>query len=211
MTADDVIVVWNGQTGSDFAIGCGSALTPIVEHVYDGTGTYQGLSRTSYPQLKSYVKGNTTAYAAGTNDLTEMDMLLCYQTPDERNGSTPNLLIGSYGVQRAYWNSLENLRRFPSIVSDGGNLNSLSFSGMKIMIDPDCPPGSLWFLDTSSFMWHQWKEMGWFDTDGRILVRVSGKTELEGTYIAFTQLACENPAANACLRDITTTENNISY
>ncbi len=213
MTADDLIVPWNGHTDSaKFGHGYGVGLTSIFAHINNDTGTYQGESRSTHPQIRANVSPNSAGYVAGTSNLTEEDMITMVDECDRRTNKTPDTLLTSYGVRRAYWSGLENLRRFPSINLEGG-MGKLGFAniGGPITVDSDCPPGVIFMYPKKVFKRLVWDDFGWLDEDGNILSRITDQAEFECTYMAYFNTYCEVPSACAIIKDIQTTEINAAY
>ncbi len=180
------------QMGEDlYGDGTGNsskALTGLISHVDDGTnvGTYQNLSRTTYPKLKSTLTAQSGAL--GLDDLAaDFDAA---QVGDDQ----PTLGVTTPAVFSIYealltanqrYTIVQNTDRFrltaagiekAGIVSNAG-FTGLMFRGMPIISDEKCPSGNLFMLNenyldlyemepdpnfvkgtTEGFAWTGWKK-----------------------------------------------------
>ncbi len=103
----------------------------------DGTllTTFQGLSRTTYPQLKANVLANGGTNRALTRDLLYTAML---RSNESGTGGWPTAIYSNFALWRAYMGLLDDSQRFVDTNMDGG------FASVRYTT----PAGKLeWFAD----------------------------------------------------------------
>jgi hypothetical protein len=103
-----------------------------------------------------------------------------------------DFMISTHGIVRRYSNQLKALKRFndrESVTLRGG-FKALLFNEQPFLKDPDCPKGTIWFLNTDGLMW-AWLPNGklpgdwdWVDDDGAILTRKADRTDAFEGYLA---------------------------
>lgn len=179
--------------------GDANLLTPSVQepmglegHVDDGTNvaTYQGLSRTTYPKLKSQILDSTTNGLGGvlSEDTVEYGMRLAW----ERGKGVPNVLLCSRSGAAAYWKSLKPDRRFndPAGSYKGGfskgGLQFLTDSG-EILTLRACrkvPDERAYLIEKAALKMYETTPGHWDDTDGSIWNRTVNSTGRRDAFFA---------------------------
>lgn len=134
------------------------AITGLVAHVDDGTNvsTYQGLSRTTYPTLKSTL--NAQAGALGLDDLaTSFDGAQVGSDQPTLGVTTPAVfsIYEALLTANSRYTIVQNSDRFrltAAGIERGGvtanaGFTGLMFRGMPIISDDKCPSGNLFMLN----------------------------------------------------------------
>lgn len=111
-------------------------------------------------------------------------------------GTTGNgeveLMITTRGIVRRYANTLKSQKRFTDAESTTlrGGFKALLFNDQPMVIDDDCPKGTLWFLSLDAILWAYLPDgdepgnWDWVDDDGAILSRKADRTDAFEGYLA---------------------------
>lgn len=173
----------------------------ILGLIDDGTyvATLHGLSRSSYPVLKSRVEASIGALSL---DAIQRNFDIAEQMGDAQIDN----LMGHHSVRRAYLALLEADRRYT-----GGDLSSpdggtkvvkrgqyVTFGGKPIIEDRNAPYDMLFGVDKRDMKRYVQVEGEWADDDGTVLHRVTGKDEYEAFYRIWENYHCSRP--NTCFR-----------
>ena len=159
----------------------------ILGLVDDGTylDTLMGLSRTTYPQLKSRVQssvGSLSLDAIQTN----------FDVSEQLGDDQIDVLVCEHATRRAYLALLEADRRYSGedlMSPDGGTkaVNRkqwITFGGKPMVTDRNCPYGTLFGISKADLRVYVQNEGEWDDTTGAILKQVSG----QDTFYAFYRM-----------------------
>jgi hypothetical protein len=84
-------------------------------------------------------------------------------------GGNLTAIIGSYGLQRAYFNLLQSQVRYTEPQTIKGGFSVLDFMGMPFIADRLAPFGKLFFLDESYLKVFTNRDWHFLDEDGHIL------------------------------------------
>ena len=183
-------------------------LTALVD---DGTyrDNYFGVSRTTYPAKKSYVKAATGALSI---DLLQQ----VSDIVDQKLGGSIDLLVCHHSIRRLIIQLTEADRRYSGanlMKPDPGTVafkqGDLTMGEVPIKAIRTAPLGMLFLLDKANTGWVSYtSEKGkWVDEDGSILVRVgtgtTGRDAFEGWYRIRKQNHARYPGYNARLDGIT--------
>lgn len=166
----------------------------------DGTylTTLHNISRTTYPQYKSYVQ-------SVNGDLTMDGLQQAYDSVDEKSGMEITHLICHHSVRRSYLNQLQVLKRYVNQMAmspdggfKGGAISSdIEFNEKPVVAERMAPLGMIFGINKTEGKRYLNSE-GWADDDGRILLRVSNKDTYEGRFRIFDNYSNDRP--DACFR-----------
>jgi len=176
--------------------------------VDDGTHltTLHGLSRDDYEWWKCAT--HSTDDNSGTNRDLTLDLMQASMTAAEKNGANTDLILTTFELRDAYAALLVSDKRFTGadLMKLDGGWTALAYSGGKgaipIVADIDCPPNTMFFLDTSHLNLMQMSDWNWMDKDGAVLSRVSDKDAYEAVLYWYADLATDKPRAFSFLRDV---------
>lgn len=84
-------------------------------------------------------------------------------------GGNLTVILGSYGLQRAYFNLLQSQVRYTEPQTIKGGFSVLDFMGMPFIADRLAPFGKLYFLDESYLKVFTNRDWHFLDEDGHIL------------------------------------------
>jgi len=83
--------------------------------------------------------------------LTEDNLLKNWNNVRIRGGK-PSIVLSSFGLQRAYFNTLQSNRRYVEPTKLRGGFESLEFQGQAFVADRHAPYGKVFILDESKLM-----------------------------------------------------------
>lgn len=182
----------------------------ILGLIDDGTyvGTLNGLSRTTYPQLKSRVQSNVGALSL---DAIQANFDVAEQLGD----ANIDVLVCEHAVRRAYLALLEADRRYSgeSLTSPDGGTKAVNrkqwvtFGGKPMVTDRNMPYGVLFGIDKTDLRAYVQNEGEWDDTTGAVLKQVSGQDSFYAFYRVWKNYHDSRP--NNCFRMDGITVNNI--
>ena len=167
----------------------------------DGTnvGTLHNVSRTTYPIYKSYV---TTGVGTISADLIQRSLDVC----DQQGNGTITKLFTHYSVRRAILAVDRERRRYvtdqslmnPDMGTRLAKMKDITFGDIPISVDRDCPYGTIFGIDPSTFEHFVAFPGAWIDEDGNVLNRLSDTDAFEGRYRLYENFGVEEP--NTCFR-----------
>lgn len=208
-TDNDIIVRMNTTGGTTVGESGRQEPMGLLGLVDDGTyvATLHGLSRTTFPQLKSRVNANTGQLSLDTIQLN-------FDIADQQGDANIDCLAGHHAVRRAYVTLLEADRRYTSdalMSPDGGTKVTdrkkyVTFGGVKVVEDKFAPYDMLFGLDKSTFRRYVQVEGEWAEESGSILRQVTGKDTWTALYRLWENYHCCRPNANFVMSGITTSK-----
>lgn len=142
----------------------------LAYHVNDDTGTYQGVSRATYPNLKATVTDAATAALAVSQIdvlLTKMQVASSAAAPDE-----VAMMISHPAQQQAYRSLGYALTR--NVAATGNAKLDLGFpdvahNGLPWKVDNDCPRDRIYFIRPSAIQRFVVREPGLLNRGGETL------------------------------------------
>jgi hypothetical protein len=172
--------------------------------VDDGTylDTISGLSRTTYPQLKSRVQSSVGALSLDAIQLN-------FDIADQIGDAEIDLLACHHAVRRAYLQLLEADRRYTDgnlSKPDGGTVAAkkrssksyVTFGDVPMVEDKYAPYDMLFGLDSRYMKKYVQIKGEWANDSGSILRQVSGTDVWSAFYRIFENYHCSRP--NTCFR-----------
>lgn len=182
------------------ATGVGIFLNGLGAIVDDGTEitTFQGISRTTFPQWKGNIFGNS-----GTpRDLNLNLLQLLVDVPETISGAPIDLIVGSYNARNQYLQLLVSQKRFMAEKADGG-FPILEYNGKSFLVDVDCPDDTIFGLNRSTIKRFGLFEPKFDDSDGNVLKYIGTNGD---TFVGFLKmygnLGTEQSNANAKITDL---------
>lgn len=183
----------------------------ILSIADDGTyvGTYHGLSRTTFPILKSTVKASVGAFS------TDALFQALHQAEQQGRANIGCFLCGS-DVLLEYIKLTEADRRYMGgsapISPDAGVKahgldwkSAITFGAVPFKYDKDFAFGTLVGLDLRYLTRYVEVEGEWVDEDGAVLFRDSNKDNFEARYRVWENFHTSKPNSHLRLDGITTT------
>ncbi|MDR3292882.1 MAG: phage major capsid protein [Clostridiales bacterium] len=160
--------------------------------IFDESSKLYGLERADNEWLKPqrYVLGGTQISSAIVQaGLDETDL---------RFGSTPDIIISSYGLKRNMAEYLMLNRTNLDYMNLEGGYKAMSFSGIPWVSDKFVENGSVYLLNTADFKLHQLCDWRWLEGEnGKVLHQVPGKAAYSATLVKYADLICDRPCGQA--------------
>ena len=207
IAANDLIVPANSG---------GLALKGLTYHINDDSGSYQNLSRGTWPkQLVPPVKDMQNSDISPA----ELDLLEARITFKKGTGHSIDDLVYVSAITQQYGYRKQGYNTDVKVVRQwSGNdktfdqgWKTITHNGRTWVLDNDCSPSDLFMVKRSSFKKYEVKKIGLMDTDGKTL-RMLPATDSSGngTYTAKYQytvnwlgeIANENILANARMKNL---------
>ena len=128
---------------------------------------------------------------------------LAIDKAESAGGSTPNIIICSWGVRRALIRAFKE-RNYPiTNIKIGDSISALSFNGIPVVVDRFCPKETMYILNTNDFKLCQLCDWQWMEgEDGKVLKQVAGKPVYTATLVKYAELICQKPCGQAMLTGI---------
>lgn len=160
--------------------------------------TYHGLSRSTYPILKSNRLEDTSANRPITDNLLED---LC-QTVFVNSGRDPSMgkyeIVVSPSLYARYVSTLLPIKRFNTSELKGGHA-SVDFNGIPIVRDQEAPFGCAYLIDWDSCAFLETTPMQFRTKDGQALLRVANQDDYEARLVWYGNLLVKNVHAMGVL------------
>jgi hypothetical protein len=170
--------------------------------------TVHGLSRVTYPKLKSVVNSN-----GGVNrNLTEQILIRTLNTVRARTGKRITDMWTGPGQFEKYIEFVSADRRYPvtgsspqSMVTGYTNLVHVTPEGpLKLNLSFDIIPRELYLFNWDTFFHYVSEEMDWWQGDMLKPTPTSGgfKASYMAYLVSIENIGCDMPLANAVIRDL---------
>ncbi len=168
-----------------------------LKAIFDTTATtLYGVTKECNDWLRPF---NTTMTTISDPKIQEViDEIECY------SGATPDYIVCSYGVRRAYQSYLRTAGSNVDILNLEGGFKAISYNGIPLVADRFCPSGTMFILDSTQFNLHQLCDWRWLEGEnGQVLKQVANKPVYSATLVKYADLICNKPSAQAKVTGIT--------
>lgn len=162
--------------------------------------TLHNLSRSDYAWWKCSTHTNDDN--SGTNRDMTLTLIQDAVTAVEKNGGKVNLILSDHDIRDAYAALVVADKRFVNTLKLDGGYMALEYNGIPWVADADCPPNTVFFLDTDHLQLMQMSDWEWMDKDGSVLSRVSNSDAYEAVLFWYSDLVTDRPRAHSFLRDV---------
>jgi hypothetical protein len=162
--------------------------------------TLHNLSRSSYAWWKCSTHSNDDN--SGTNRDMTLDLIQDSMTAVEKNGGKVNLILSDHALRDAYASLVREDKRYVNTLQLDGGFMGLEYSGIPWVPDKDCPPNTVFFVDTEHLQIMQMGDWNWMDRDGAVLSRVANTDAYEAVIYWYADLTTDRPKAHSFLRDV---------
>ena len=208
---DWIVQAANSSTSDILDTSYEQAWWGLMALVDDGTcrDNYFGVSRTTWPSYKSYVKTSTGVLS--TDLLQQVSDVV-----DQKLGGQIDTVVCHHSIRRLYLQLTDSDRRYsgadlksPDAGTSAFTQKDLTMGEVPIKVIRDFPLDVMMFLDkkNSGFVNYVSEKGKWVDEDGSVLVRVgsgsTGRDAFEAWYRKRQQYHCKYPGYNARLDGIT--------
>lgn len=162
--------------------------------------TLHNLSRSTYAWWKASTHSNDDN--SGTNRDLTLALIQDSISAVEKNGGKTNLILSGHDVRDSYAALVVADKRFVNTMDLDGGFKALEYNGIPWVADRDCPPNTVFFVDTDHLQIMQMSDWNWMDKDGAVLSRVSGSDAYEAVLYWYADLTTDRPRAHSFLRDV---------
>ena len=170
----------------------------VDDHTY--VTTLHNLSRSSYAWWDCSTFDNDDN--GGVNRDMTLDLIQEAITAVEKNGGQVKMILSDPEMRDAYAALVVADKRFVNTLDLDGGFKGLEYSGLPWVSDRDCPPNTVFFIDTDHLQIMQMSDWDWMDEDGAVLSRVSGYDAYEAVLYWYSELTTDKPRAHSFLRDV---------
>lgn len=118
-------------------------------------------------------------------------------------GGDPSLMVGSFGVQRALYNTFTNSVRFVNTMEFQGGFTGIEVAGLPFVADIDAPFGTIFMLDEKFIKVFSPRDWHFLDEDGNILKWVVGFDAWEAALARYLNLGVSNRGVQLVMTGIT--------
>jgi len=191
----------------------GNEMMGLLGIVDDGTyaSTLQGIVRATYPEWNSTVLGNSGTARGISEDLLDNALL----QSEENSESEISLMITSSTQWRKIGQMMTPDRRYSTGMDLPGGFTAISWAGVPIVWDRDCPrygqvshdadavdTDFLFGLDESQLAMYQLADWDFDDTDGNVLHRRQDVAAYDATLFYYGQLGTVDASKHFVIRDL---------
>jgi len=202
--ADDDVVVRANSTDD---VGTSYEMVGLKGIVDDNTyvTTLHNLSRDDYAWW--YCSTHANDDNSGTNRDMTLDLIQASITAVEKNGGEVKMIISDHSLRDTYVALVIADKRFVNTLKLDGGWSAIEYSSgnsgaIPWLADVDCPPNTVFFIDTAHLRLMQMSDWDWMDEDGAVLSRVSGEDAYEAVLFWYSELATDRPRGHSFLRDV---------
>jgi len=197
LTDDDKIVIAQNATQNSYNQEPEGILAGDDDQTY--VATYHGLSRSTYPQLQSYV-------VTGVGGLSLDAIQQPIDAVSIRVGASIDFFAAEHAVRRAYLTLLETDRRYTGadlMSPDGGTKaakkptgKNITYGDIPIVVDRDAPFRMLFGMNKASWTRYVEDEGSWADTEGSVLKWVNDYDQYTAFFYIYDNFHCQQPNRN---------------
>lgn len=181
-------------TGANFIYVAGNTSASDATVVYEVDNGLQKIVSTAANTVGG-INASTSRYWDNQRDatggaLTEDNMLKNWNNVRVRGGR-PSIVLGSFGLQRAYFNTLQGNRRYVEPTKLRGGFQVLEFQGEPFVADRHAPYGKLFMLDESHMMVFSPADWDFLARDGQAVKWVQDKDSFQSVLFRYIQLGTD--------------------
>lgn len=189
---------------NDIVVRRGSLNREIVgfSQIVDDTSTLFNINPAVETVWKSVVNSNT-----GVNRALSEGLMI--KTVDDvyTNGGNTTAIFTTLGVRRAYFNLLNQQRRYCDTKEFEGGFKGLAFTTdngeIPVISDVDCQPNRMYFMNEKELKIYRESDWSFMDRDGSKWQRVIGYDAYDATLYKYCQLGTHRRNSHAIVKDVT--------
>jgi hypothetical protein len=173
-----------------------------LSSIVKATGALYNVDPAVEPVWASTVDSNGGSLRA----LSEGLMIAMVDSIRRKSGKRPTVIFSSLGVRRAYFNLLQQQRRYTDTKTFDGGFEGLAFHvGKEIPVvdDPDAPASKMWFPNEPSIKVYRDSDWKFDDTDGAIWSRITDVDGYEARAIKYWEVGIKQRNAHGLISDLT--------
>jgi len=181
-------------TSANYGYVAGNTSATDATVVYEVDNGLQKLVSTAANTVGG-INASTSKYWDNLRDtaggaLTEDNMVKNWNNVRIRGGK-PSIILGSFGLQRVYFNALQGLRQFVEPTKIRGGFQLLEFQGMPFLADRHSPYGNLFFLDESHLMVFSPADWDFLARDGQAVKWVQNQDAFQSVLFRYLNIGTD--------------------
>ncbi len=193
-------------TGANFFYVAGNTSATDATVIYEVDNGLQKLVSTAANTVGT-INASTSKYWDNQRDtsggaLTEDNMLKNWNNVRIRGGK-PSIVLGSFGLQRVYFNALQGNRRYIEPTQLRGGFQVLEFQGQPFVADRHAPYGKLFMLDESHMMVFSPADWDFLARDGQAVKWVQDKDSFQSVLFRYIQLGTDRRNVQVVMSGLT--------
>lgn len=192
-------------SANDVVVRAGSLNNEItgLKHVLTADNTLYDIDRSQ--AANKFFNPQVLANSGNNRSISEVLIQTGIDTAEVEAGGTISLMVSDHGVRRAYQDVLSALKRYVEPKRLSGGYTALDYNGIDWVADADFQANALALLDMSTFKLHTMipELWDWGSEDNMILRAVAGYDEYEAFMAGYFEFACDTPAKNVIIKDLT--------
>jgi len=134
---------------------------------------------------------------------SEITMQKVLDSIDLTSGASPNMLMCTKGVKRAYMMMEQAFKRNIDYMELKGGFTAMKFHNNPLVDDKYAPAGTMTFITLEDWKLHRLSDWKWADKSGSIFRPVANKLAWEAVLYCFCDIATVRPSGNGRLYGIT--------
>jgi hypothetical protein len=192
--------------GTDRIFVSGNAAASSVVYEIDS-----GLQKMVATAANTYgtINASTSKYWDNQRDttggaLTEDNLVKNWNNVRIRGGK-PSIVLSSFGLQRAYFNTLQANRRYVEPTKLRGGFEVLEFQGQAFVADRHAPYGKVFMLDESRLMVFSPADWDFLARDGQAVKWVQDKDSFQSVLFRYLNLGTDRRNTQLVMSGLTDT------
>lgn len=175
-------------------------LTGMQAAIINNTASYLGLDPATVPTWRP-------SLIAVNGLISETAIQEAADFVEDLTNERPSYAITTRGVRRQIFKMLQQLRRFQPFTEGKGQTiggDEFEFDGYTLLVDVDCPQGTLFLISPDTWGVYQTEAPHWMDQDGTVLHRaLDGSDAFYANLEWYVNIATSVRRANTALTGIT--------
>lgn len=188
----------------DIVVRRGSLNREIIgfSQIVDDTSILFNINPSTEPVWKSVVTAS-----GGTNRALSEGLMIKMVDDIYTNGGNTTVIFTTLGVRRAYFNLLNQQRRYCDTKEFEGGFKGLAFTtdngDIPLISDVDCQPNRMYFMNEKEIKLYRESDWSFMDRDGSKWQRVIGFDAYDATLYKYCQMGTHRRNSHGILKDIT--------
>lgn len=188
----------------DIVVRRGSLNREIIgfSQIVDDTAPVYNINPATEPVWKSVINAN-----GGVNRALSEGLMIKMIDDVYTNGGNTTAIFTTLGVRRAYFNLLNQQRRYTNTQDFEGGFKGLAFTtdngDVPLISDVDCQPNRMYFMNEKELKIYRESDWGFMDRDGSKWQRVIGFDAYDATLYKYCQLGTHRRNSHGVIKDIT--------
>jgi hypothetical protein len=177
--------------GTDFIFHAGDAAAASVSYEMQGLQSMVPTAANTFGGINAATSSYWDNQRDGSSTTISLDQLQRAENRVRLAGGEPSAKITTYGIQRLYYNLLQNQVRYVDPMKLEAGFMTLAHNGYPVIADRHAPWGRLFTLSEKNIKIYTNEDWHWIDDDGDVLFRISGKDAYGATLRRYMQMGTD--------------------